>query len=294
MSIITIPFRGETKTLNDETRATLPGQFVALPDGVTHYELGGPKNGAAVVLIHGLSVPYFIWDPTYQALTDAGFRVLRYDLFGRGYSDRPHLKYNHDLFDKQLFDLLNALDLDQTVNVIGLSMGGVIAATFTARHPELVDKLALIDPAGFPIEFPWTVRLVRVAVIGELLFSLIGGETLVKGIANDFFDPKHVEMFSTQYREAMQYKGFLRAILSTFRTGVAEDDLGAYQQIAQSGHATVLFWGREDRTIAFKHSEDLIALIPQIEFHPIDDAGHIPHYERPEIVNPLLIEFLGR
>ncbi|MCH7662506.1 MAG: alpha/beta hydrolase [Chloroflexi bacterium] len=294
MSIITIPFRGETKKLNDETRATLPGQFITLPEGVTHYEIGGPDDGAKVVLIHGFSVPYFIWDPTYDALTVAGYRVLRYDLYGRGYSDRPHVKYNHDLFDRQLSDLLSALEFNTPVNIIGLSMGGVIAATFTARHPKMVKKIGLIDPAGFPIDFPRIIQLVRVPVIGEVLFILMGGEFLIKGIAKDFFDPKDLEMFSVQYREAMQYKGFLRAILSTIRTGVAEDDLGAYKQIARSGHATILFWGREDKTIAFKYSQKLIEFIPQIEFHPIDDCGHIPHFERPEILNPLLIEYLGR
>ena len=97
------PYLGETEELNEATRASAPGSFVQLSDGCTHYELGnsllpagapfGDNKGkgvrAPVVLVHGFSVPYFIWDPTFEFLTKSGFRVLRYDLFGRGYSDRP-------------------------------------------------------------------------------------------------------------------------------------------------------------------------------------------------------------
>ncbi len=89
------------------------GSFVALSDGCTHYELGGPQDGRPVALVHGFSVPYFIWDPTFRFLADSGFRVLRYDLFGRGFSDRPHLRYDIDLFCKQLRELLDILGFER-------------------------------------------------------------------------------------------------------------------------------------------------------------------------------------
>src|SRR6187402_1206987 len=76
-------FRTETKELNDATRRLTGGSFLQLPDGVTHYELGNPTRDRTVVLVHGFSVPYFIFDPTFHFLTQNGFRVLRYDLFGR-------------------------------------------------------------------------------------------------------------------------------------------------------------------------------------------------------------------
>jgi pimeloyl-ACP methyl ester carboxylesterase len=56
------------------------------------------------VLIPGFSVPYVIWDPTFEDLVEKGFRVLRYDLFGRGYSDRPDAIYDLELFDRQLMN----------------------------------------------------------------------------------------------------------------------------------------------------------------------------------------------
>ena len=64
-------------------------------------ECGSP-DGIPVVLIHGFSVPYFIWDPTFRALAEGGMNPVRYDLYGRGYSDRPKAKYNVGLFVEQL------------------------------------------------------------------------------------------------------------------------------------------------------------------------------------------------
>src|SRR5512141_1384951 len=128
-----IPYRGETKKLNDATCQLADGSFITLTDGITHYELGGNESGKVVVLVHGFSVPYFIYDPTFEFLIRSGFRVLRYDLYGRGFSDRPNTRYNIDLFVRQLSELLDFLRLSLPVNLIGLSMGGPISATFIAR-----------------------------------------------------------------------------------------------------------------------------------------------------------------
>ena len=81
----------ERLELDDSVRRSAPGQFARLIDGYTHYEIGGPPDGQAVVLAAGATVPYYIWDPTFAALTGAGFRVLRYDYYGRGFSDRPEI-----------------------------------------------------------------------------------------------------------------------------------------------------------------------------------------------------------
>ena len=113
-------FRSETKDLNDETRRWTGGSFVPLSDGVTHYELSNSTSENTVVLVHGFSVPYFIFDPTFHFLSQHGFRVLRYDLFGRGFSDRPDTEYNIDLFERQLSELLDALQFTRPVSLVGL------------------------------------------------------------------------------------------------------------------------------------------------------------------------------
>ncbi len=97
----------------------MPGQFVNLEDGVTHYELTGPADGPLVVLVHGFSVPFYVWDPTVAGLTAAGFQVLRYDLYGRGYSDRPETDYDLDLFVRQLSQLTEVVTLSKPFNLLG-------------------------------------------------------------------------------------------------------------------------------------------------------------------------------
>jgi pimeloyl-ACP methyl ester carboxylesterase len=290
-------FRSETLVLDADARAEAPGQFVALPDGVTHYELSGPHEGDVVVLVHGFSVPYYVWDPAFDALTAAGFRALRYDLFGRGYSDRPDAVYGHDLYDRQLLGLLDALELHRPVHLLGLSMGGVIVVGFAGRHPERVRSLCLVDPAGFPFEMPFGLRLLTLPPLGEWILDRFGEKLLVSALADDFQDPPDQERFDDyqrRYRAQMKYRGFRRALLSTLRSGMLSASAAAYARVGEQTGPVMLIWGREDRTIPFEISEQVRAAIPRAEFHPIDGAGHAPHYEKPTQVNPLLIAFLRR
>jgi len=289
------PYRDETKELNDGTRRSADGSFIQLPDGITHYELAGNENGKPVILIHGFSVPYFIYDPTFEFLTHSGFLVLRYNLFGRGLSDRPRRRYNLDLFLKQLADLLEALHFTRPVNLIGLSTGGPIASVFTVRHPQKVDKLVLIDPVGAkPITLSPMLQALKIPLVAEAVLSLIGNHTLIQSASKDFFDPEFVEHFKSKYEVQMQYKGFRRAILSTLRNNMLGSFMEAYRQLGKMDKDILLFWGRNDTTVPFEHSRDLCAALPNVQFHIIENCGHIPHYEKPEEVNPILLEFLRK
>ncbi len=292
MAKFDFPFRGETKHLTQEERAYLPGDFIELHDGVTHYELGGPEMGQLVVMVHGFAVPMFILDCTFGALTQAGFRVLRYDLFGRGYSDHPVVKYDLELFIRQLVDLLEGLKIKKPISLLGLSMGGVISAAFADQYPQSVDKLILIDPAGFPLRFSPLIKWLTLPGLGEIIFSLVGEGNLENGILGSMYDPKHIMEFMQKLKPQMRYKGYKRALLSTVRTGFIEHGVETYRRIGRSDLPVLLIWGEEDTTVPFEHSQTLLELIPQIEFHPILEAGHIPQYEKPEIVNPILIDFL--
>jgi pimeloyl-ACP methyl ester carboxylesterase len=285
----------ETRRLDDDARRSAGGSFVSLTDGVTHYELSNPEGGQTVVLVHGFSVPYFIFDPTFDFLTQNGFRTLRYDLFGRGFSDRPRARYNMDLFVRQLLDLLDALRLTLPLNLIGLSMGGPIAAAFTTRHPERVKSLTLIDPAGArAVSLSPMLKAMKLPGLAEAAFGLVGSESLLKSAAKDFFDPELVEMFLEKYKVQMQYKGFKRAILSTIRNTMLGSFIETYKTLGKMDKPVLLVWGRDDTTVPFEHSRDLLAVMPQAELHVIEACGHIPHYEKPDEFNPILLEFLKR
>ena len=283
----------EKITLNDTVRLTLPGQFVKLPLGVVHYELAGPDSAPTVVLVHGFSIPYYIWDPTFEALTQAGFRVLRYDLYGRGFSDRPEITYNLELFVTQLEELLPALNIQGPVDLVGLSMGGPIVARFANHHPDQVRSLVFIDPEVAPVS---TQRIfpLNIPIVGEYLMTVyVAPVELPKTQSDDFYRPDRFPDWETVYRVQLQYKGFRRAILSTIRNMPGMDSLVEYEAVGRQNLPALLIWGREDRTVSSADMQQVVELIPGIEFHIINEAGHIPQYELPGVVNPLLVEFLN-
>lgn len=288
------PYLDETKELNEAARREIGGSFIALPDGVTHYELSGPEKGIPVILVHGFSIPYFIYNPTFEFLVGAGFRVLRYDLIGRGYSDKPSARYDIRLFIKQLKDLLDALEMTR-VDLVGLSMGGPITAAFIEQYPHYVRSHVLIDPSGTKrVELSRLLEIAKLPFVGELFVGLFGSDSMLKGIASDVFDLNLVETFLAKYKLQMQYKGFKRAVLSTMRNRMLESFLDTYLKVGMMKKPTLIFWGESDRTTPFEDHKLLLQALPHAEFHPIENCSHMPHYEKTEIVNPILLEFLSR
>jgi pimeloyl-ACP methyl ester carboxylesterase len=282
----------ERTTLDAVVRQAAGGQYVTLSDGVTHYDISGPADGPEVVLVHGLSVPFYIWDPTAAALSAAGYRVLRYDLLGRGFSDRPDLDYDLDLYDRQLGELLDSTGFRGPVHVMGLSFGGLVTATFSGRHPERVRSLTLVAPAaGEFAPLPWYLRM---PVLGPLLFQALVVPGMAEGQLSDFVEPSKWPDWVDRYRVQMQYRGFGRALRSTLMAMAANGGRldSAYAPVGRQAFPVELIWGVEDRTVPIERSAQIRQAIPRILYHPVERAGHLPHMERAEVVNPILLDFL--
>jgi len=280
----------ERTTLDASVRETAGGRYVALSNGVTHCDISGPADGVPVVLVHGFSVPLYIWDPTAVALSTAGYRVLRYDLLGRGLSDRPDVTYDLDLYDRQLSDLLDATGFRGPVHVMGLSFGGLVTATFSGRHPERVRSLTLVDPAADDFgRLPWYVRM---PLLGPLLWQGLVVPGMADGQATDFLDPSRFPDWADRYRVQMQYRGFGRALRSTrlAATGLSVDSV--YASVGRQAFPVQLIWGVEDRTVPIALSARVKQAIPRIQYHPVERAGHLPHMEQADVVNPILLDFL--
>ena len=287
---------GELQQLNEKSRSELPGRFVHLSAGVTHYDVQGPSAGEPIILIHGFSVPYFIWDPTILALANAGYYVIRYDLFGRGFSDRPDVAYDRRLFRQQLNELIDHLKLSENINLCSLSMGAVIAADYAKHNHEKISRLSFIDPAGFDLASSRLFNALQIPGIGELMLGglgRLGGKTILQSMLSDFYQPTQaaIDAFISPYIEQMQYQGFKRALLSSLRSGMLDEDLDQFRMLRKLKFPIQLIWGEHDRTVAYKHHHLFQKLLPRTQFHAIKQAGHIPHFERPEIVNSLLIDF---
>jgi len=276
----------EVLVLDEEARELAPGLFVELSDGWTHYDVAGPESGQVVILVHGFSVPYYIWDTTFEALAAAGFRVIRFDLFGRGYSDRPATVYDGALFERQVGNLIDALELDRPVDLIGLSMGGAVVMRFAANQSELVRKVVLVDPvteASSPPRYPQWIESPLIAL------TLI--PVMAEGQLTDFLRPEKYPTWVEQYRVQMQYEGFRRAITSTLYAFFPEDHLANYRQVQESGLPVKLIWGVQDQTLSIDGAE-IVQSVLDVDFLAVDNAGHLPHIEQAGVVNPAIVEFL--
>ncbi len=138
----------EPTSLDEHARRALPGKFIALSQGYTNYEIMGPADGPVVLLVPGISIPRTVFDRTLTPLAEAGYRVIAFDLYGRGFSDRPRVRYDAALFNRQIDDLLAALGIDRPVNLIGLASGGLQSLLYAELRPTRVASLVLIAPDG--------------------------------------------------------------------------------------------------------------------------------------------------
>ena len=122
--------------LTDDVRKQIKGSFIQLKTGATHYEMKG--NGEPIILVHGYATPYYIYDKLFSNFVEEGYKVIRYDLIGRGYSDRPLIDYTPEAFVNQLNELATALLGDESFYLVGTSMGGIICSSYCAKYPERV------------------------------------------------------------------------------------------------------------------------------------------------------------
>jgi pimeloyl-ACP methyl ester carboxylesterase len=246
-----------------------------------------------VVLVHGFSSPCDIWDYQFDALTKAGFRVLRYDLFGRGYSDRPEGDYSADRYDRQLMELLDSQGLDEPVHLVGLSMGGAIVTRFTQRHPERVHRMALIAPAGLGADVPAIAQLARVPFLRDWVVKLVGDDLIIGRAVKMFStNPEKGEKVAAMYREQMSFRGYKRALLSTLLHTPMRSLHDIYAKVGEQDRPKALFWGTADSVVPFKYSEEMRELLPGLMFVEVEDATHALNYAQPEAVNEKLIPFL--
>lgn len=281
------------KNIGPDDRAALPGDVANLSDGAVYYEKAGDEEGRPVILIHGFSVPSYIWEPTFRDLTESGFNVLRYDLYGRGYSDRPSVSYDRKLYNRQLLELIEKTGFPQPAALVGLSMGGALAAQFAALHPEKVDKLVLIDPAGFSGWLPDSAKPKSTPVAGDLLFYWNREQKMRAGLNDDLYEPEAHPRYFELFNEQLAFRGLKRALLSTLRNGLLDGMEEFFYEVGRQQRPVMLIWGEDDRVIPFSTSRRVLEAIPHAVFHSISRAGHLPHYERPETVNPVLINFLN-
>lgn len=286
------PYIGETKDLDENARRFAPGAFIWLRGGLTHYEVTGPHDGKVVVLIHGIAGPMGIWEPLAHSLASNGYRVIYYDLYGRGYSDRPISSYDVDLFVTQLRGLLSGLSITVPVTFVGWSLGGMISGSYAAEFPGEVDRLVLIAPAGIEVSLPPISRLGMIPILGDIIMSVLGRRIVLRSVSKGLSKKDLEEVFLSLVTDQMQYRGYLRAFLSTLRSCGYMDASEVYRNAGADYLPVLMISGSEDPSIPSSVRVRMRELIPNLEHYEIKDTGHFPHFEQPEEVISRLLEFL--
>ncbi len=256
---------------------SLPPEKTAVVYGqnIRYIEAG---QGPAVILLHGLGSVKEIWSANIGALS-AKYHVYAPDQIGFGHSDKPLLEYKIVTF----VDFLQAFMQSQNISkatLVGNSLGGWIAIDFAAQHPEMVDKLVLVDSAGLPWGKAPAVDLnpASLADMRTLLDSIFYGKKMV---TEQFV----LQAFTNHVRNNDAYT--IQRTLAGFAQNQFED--GKLSSI----HApTLVVWGREDELILVSSGEKLREGIPQAKLVIFEQCGHIPQLEKPAEFNQALIDFL--
>jgi pimeloyl-ACP methyl ester carboxylesterase len=284
------------KKLDDAARALAPGSYLALPEGKLHYRWNGPEEGPVVVLSHGFSTPNFIYEQNVSALNAAGFRTLRYDHFGRGWSSRPAAKYDIDFYDRTLLKLLDGLELNEPVGLVGLSMGGPITAEFVARHQKRVSKLFLFVPAGLDLASTDSnsSKLAKMPLIGDFIFRVFG-RNLLLGDSQYVEDQRApADRLVGDVAEQMTYRGYFDALLSTLRYMPMSGRETTFEALKHTGVPVMAMYGDADTTVLVSSAAKLRKLLPDAIVQIIAGGEHGLNYQQHAQVNPELVEWFSK
>lgn len=276
--------------MDAKARSTAPGQFAVLSQGTTHFQWVGPEDGPVVVCVHGLTTPSFVWNSVAPALAGHGFRVLTYDLYGRGYSDRPMGRQDPDFFARQLDDLLSDQSVQGELTLVGYSMGGAIGAAFAARGGHPVKRLILLAPAGMQIVGSASLqRMVQIPFLGRWLMLVRYPAMLRRGLRAEANQPSSVSDINALQEAELGYRGFIPAVHNSL-LGMLTDSFQKYHtHIYQQRTPVLAIWGAEDDVIPLSAKDTLALWNPDAVQQVIPDAGHgLTYSHTPEVLAHIL------
>ena len=262
-----------------QTQPGPPAEKEALVYGqrIRYIEAG---QGRAVILLHGLGGVKEMWMANFAVLS-TGHHVYALDQLGFGHSDKPLLEYKIATWVDFLEAFMQAENI-RTATLVGNSLGGWIALEFTAQHPEMVEKLVLVDAAGLA----WGAGG---SVVDLNPSSLAGWRTLLESL---FYDKKMVSdqlverVFTDHMRNNDGYT--IERTVAGFAQPQFED--GKLKSI----HApTLVVWGREDNLIPVARAEKFRDGIPGAKLAIFEQCGHLPQLEKPDEFNRAVLDFLA-
>ena len=266
----------------DKSRAGLeaayPGTY-RIVDGVRlRLRDSGPRHAPAVILLHGFGASLETWEPWAQALS-ARFRVIRLDLPGFGLTGAdPTGDYSDDRAMRILADLMRQLGIDRT-SLIGNSMGGRLAWTFAAIHPDRVSRLVLVSPDGFASPGFAYGHPPKVPLLMQALPYVAPRRLIRADLAAAYARPAALrEATLIRYRDMLLAPGVRAAILARTSQTILRDPA---PMLARITAPTLLLWGEQDRMIPITNAADYLRYLPHAVLVRLPNLGHVPFEEDP-------------
>lgn len=261
---------------DDSFRKTInSGNFAELSNGFTYYNIDNRFNENTLVFIHGFSVPSYIWEKTYNSAKEKGFKVIKLDLYGRGFSDNPDLDYTDELFANQVIELLQELQITNAT-FLGLSNGGRVISKLADIKPNMVDKLVYVSASSFNNHKNTADKNVSKDEINEFIKNRY--PTISSGQLSDFKYPENYPLWDDKYEELLKFKGFARALISTLKNHKNLDLEN--KEISDSNKKVYTIWGDSDSVVIYNDiKEKLNKLMPNRFEYTVPNSGHLPHIE---------------
>ena len=254
-------------------------------------------DGEPLILIHGYGAGMWLWEKQIDVLSQR-YRVYALDLIGHGFSDRPKIDYTPDIYIDSFRDFMDAIGVEKAT-LIGNSMGGGLAWSVAARFPERVKKLMLID--CIPPDVLNQVRndsfraLVAVKRFPFLLYLVFANRNRdsIRWILQECVTDKTLITPETvdRHYQLSRIQGTTWSLYSTFRNAKVALKLKEY--LSRIDRPTLLIWGEEDLLFPPSVGEGLQRAIAGSTLQVIEKSGHIPMWETPDKVNPLILAFLS-
>ena len=305
LAIVFIPYFYSSIKLKNPTKIIKPdyGKFAELKNGNIFYQEFASDNpiGQIVVLVHGFSTPSIVWKGIIPYLTDAGYDVIAYDHYGRGFSARPKVDYTKNFYISTLLELIDYLKIEQKVHLIGYSMGGPIVGYFASENPNKVESVNFIAPAGYMfkrksqsnfylkiLNFPFVSKYISI-VFPSLMY---GGNSSIELTTEEDKNRLSQDELNRVYKEQMKYEGFTRSLISTAKHFNLFNTQKMYQELGKKNINASVIWGDVDEVVPFDGMSHLKSDYPNIKFKVIENGHHDLTYALPTIVGKFLSEQL--
>lgn len=258
-------------------------RYMDLPGGVrAHYRDLGPREAPAVVLVHGFSASTHAWDAWAKALS-SDYRVVVLDLPGHGLTRTP-LGYaaGRDGFDAVVDGVTGKLGLTR-FTLGGNSMGGGVAWAYALNHPDKVQRLVLVDAAGWPMSKAGGASIFAILrnPLGRKLLRNIDARPLVaQGLRAAYLDPRLVTpALIDRYVDLARAPGH-RDILLGLQTGPRR--LASASELSRIHVPTLVMFGQDDRLIPALDGEKFHKAIPGATLILYPGVGHVPMEQIPD------------